>query len=115
MKKSLIAGFALAGSLFAASHAFANESAQKQDLGDFGLESTDVVDLGELRCWDMVTLSEDDRAFAMVLLYGFARGQASESKMSARDVQTAVVNTMLECVDKPNEKALDVLKTHIVK
>lgn len=115
MKKSFWAGLLVAGSLMATGHASASQSDVQQELGDFGLESTEKLDLTTLRCWDVVTLSEDDRAFALVLLYGFARGQSSESEMSARDVQVAVVNTMTECVDKPDDKILDVLKTHIIR
>ena len=81
---------------------------------DFSTLSTDEpVELTELTCWDVTTLNEDDRAFVMVLLYGYAKGVEGDSELAPRDIQVAVVTTMMECVDKPDDLVLDVLKTHI--
>ncbi|KEO90487.1 hypothetical protein EH31_10390 [Erythrobacter longus] len=109
----LLAGAVLAGSLITLSAASAQETQAETSAPSLGLESDEKLDLADLRCWDVVTLNEDDRGFAMVLLYGYARGEKGVSAMSPRDVQVAVVNTMQECVDKPDAKVLDVLKTHI--
>lgn len=109
----VLTGMVLAGSAIALNGASAQEAALAQSEAPLGLETDETIDLAELRCWDMVTLSEDDRGFAMVLLYGYAQGEKGVSTMSPRDVQVAVVNTMQECVDKPDAKVLDVLKTHI--
>ncbi len=99
-----------AAAIVAAPVAAQDEAAEGQTSG---LESTETLSLAELRCWDVVTLGEDDRAFALVLLYGYASGAKGEATMSPRAVQVAVINTMQECLDKPDAKALDILKTHM--
>ncbi len=91
----------------------AQESAEGQTDDYTALSSDEPVELTALKCWDVTTLNEDDRAFVMVLLYGYAKGVAGQSKLAPQSIQVAVVNTMLECVDKPDDLVLDVLKTHI--
>ena len=113
MKNFHAIGLSLAAMSLVAAPIAAQESNEVEVDDYFGLESAEKVDFATLRCWDVVTLSEDDRAFAMVLLYGYARGEMGDGNASPRDVQTAVVNTMMECVDTPDATVLDVLKTHI--
>ncbi len=91
----------------------AAQDANEGPTTNFGLESDEKVDFAALKCWDVVTLVEDDRAFALVMLYGYARGEMGSADISPREVQTAVINTMMECVDAPDALVLDVLKTHI--
>ena len=79
----------------------------------YGLEAADPFDLNELICWDIITLNDDDRAFAMVLLFGFAQGQKNDANVSPRDVQVAVVNTIHACVDSPDSKVIDLLKKYV--
>ncbi|QYJ08337.1 HdeA/HdeB family chaperone [Qipengyuania flava] len=106
--------FAALSALSLAAAPLAAQPADSQTAANpFALNSDITVDVSQLRCWDIVTLSEDDRAFAMVLVYGFAQGQAGATVFSPRDIQVAVVNTMMECVDKPDDLVLDVLKTHL--
>ncbi|WP_298309229.1 hypothetical protein [uncultured Erythrobacter sp.] len=91
----------------------AQESTDGQE-GDYtSLSSDEPVELTTLKCWDVTTLNEDDRAFVMVLLYGYAKGVTGQSSLAPRGIQVAVVNTMMECVDKPDDLILEVLKTHI--
>ncbi len=113
MKKTLIAGLALAGLAISPTQTVAQEQPSQTEVDPLGLASEEMFDLAEMRCWDMVTLNEDDRGFALVLLYGYASGKASKSTVSAREVQVAVVNTMQECVDKPDALVLDILETHM--
>nr|WP_298895674.1 HdeA/HdeB family chaperone [uncultured Altererythrobacter sp.] len=104
---------ALAFAPLAANDAKEQQTPQVEDTYNFGLESGEPFDLSAISCWDIVTLSEDDRAFAMVLLFGYAQGEAGQSVVSPQEIQVAVVNTMMECVDKPDDNAIDVLRTHM--
>ncbi len=97
----------------AAMLSFTPAYAQDDEAAATGLATTEKVDLEKLRCWDVVTLAEDDRAFAMTLLYGYVIGTQGKSETSPRNVQVDVVNTMTKCVDTPDEKVLDVLKEQI--
>lgn len=80
-----------------------------------GLLTSTELNLKEMICWDLVTMAQDDRGYALVLLYGFARGEKGQAQFSPRAIQIASVNTIQECLDKPNAKALDVMKTHIIE
>lgn len=111
--KQIFAGLVLTGGVVAMSSVAAQEQAAEEQAPTFGLETAEKINVAQLSCWDLVTLGEDDRGFAMVLLYGFARGQKDAPQFSPRDVQVAVVNTMQECVDKPDAIALDILKSHV--
>jgi len=74
-----------------------------------GLASTEKTDLKTLTCWDVVTLAEDDRAYTMALLYGYVIGAKGHSVIAPQDIQVAIVNSMMKCVDTPDEKVMDVL------
>lgn len=100
--------------------ALASNSASAQEAPDdtstpyySQLSSGDVANLTELTCWDVTTLGEDDRAFALILLYGYAKGAAGDAELAPRDVQIAVINSMMQCLDEPDSVALDVLSEHI--
>ncbi|WP_298336683.1 hypothetical protein [uncultured Erythrobacter sp.] len=115
LKSKMALTFVVAGGLSLGSLpvAVAQEDAENRADDYTALSSDEPVELTALKCWDVTTLNEDDRAFVMVLLYGYAKGVAGQSKLTPRTLQVAVVNTMLECVDKPDGLVLDVLKTHI--
>ena len=84
--------------------------AQSQDDEITGLAPDVQVDLKEVTCWDVVTLAEDDRGFFMTLLYGHALGQKGDTTISPEAVQVSIVLTVADCVEKPDEKALDILQ-----
>jgi|GEM_PF-5041814 len=85
----------------------------KEMVDPLALSSSQAADLKMLTCWEVVTLSEDDRAFAMTLLYGYNQGSKSDSSITPRDIQIAIINTMQNCVDTPEAKVLDVLRSHV--
>ncbi len=87
--------------------------AQSQEQEAIGLSSAQQVDLKALTCWDVVTLAEDDRAFAMTLLYGYVLGQTTKSTITPQNIQIAIVSTMTKCADNPDSKVLDILKEQI--
>ena len=91
---------ALAVASLAASPVLAQEEEKREEIG--GLAEDIDVDLKELTCWEVVTLNEDDRASALILLYGHAIGSQGTSVVSPQDAQVAIVSTMTDCVDKPD-------------
>lgn len=78
------------------------------------LASARQVDLQTATCWDVVTLAEDDRASTMTLLYGYVMGVNGQSTISPRDIQIAIVNTMMKCVDVPDTNVLTVLREQML-
>ncbi len=115
LKSKMAVAFAIASglSLGAMPVAAAQEGAENRADDYTALSSDEPVELTALKCWDVTTLNEDDRAFVMVLLYGYAKGVTGQSRLAPQSIQVAVVNTMMECVDKPDDLVLDLLKTHI--
>ncbi len=74
-----------------------------------GLSPDVQVDLKEVTCWDVVTLNEDDRASVMTMLYGYATAKKGISTISPEAVQVAIVLTMADCVEKPDDKVHELL------
>ena len=112
-KRSILTASGIASLTIAGAFA-ADDLLPATPVGNFGLESATPVNLQELKCSDMIALGDYDRGFAMVLLYGYARGEMKDPSLSARDVQVAVVNTTYECVGSPDKSVLDQLKIHIL-
>ncbi len=85
--------------------------AMAQDAGEdtYGLSPDVPVDLETVSCWDVVTLNEDDRAYVMTMLYGYAAAKKGTSTISPEAVQVAIVLTMTDCVEKPDDKVHAVL------
>lgn len=84
--------------------------AQSEDDEITGLAPDVQVDLKEVTCWDVVTLAEDDRGFFMTMLYGHALGQKGDTTISPEAVEVSIVLTITDCVEKPDDKVLDILK-----
>jgi hypothetical protein len=104
LAKSTILGFATAVLMSAAA------SAQNKDQEIGALATTQKADLATIACWDVVTLAEDDRASALVLIYGYLVGEKGNSIISPQDIQVAIVTTMTKCVDEPDSKVMDLMK-----
>ena len=103
---------AIAASALLSSPALAADE-KKEEANPYGLSSKQSADLKTLSCWEVVTLADEDRAFAMTLLYGYAMGEKGKSEIKPRDIQVAIVTTMTKCVDTPDAKVFDVLKGQI--
>lgn len=110
MLKKTFAAFALAAMLAGGAPSAAQQSGPEDEAG---LAPTDTTDIRTLTCWEVVTLTEDDRAFAMSLLYGYAKGTSADAMLSPRNVQVAIVNSMMRCVDEPDALVLNMLQDHI--
>ena len=113
MRNTLKIGTVLAAFALAAGSLSAQEETVSTKGDGHGLESPVELDLRAMTCWDLVTMAEDDRGYAMVLLYGFASGEKGQGRFSPRAIQVAAVTTIQDCVDKPDAIALTVLKSHI--
>ena len=115
MRNALKFGTVLAATVLAIGGLSAQEEAAQGGGGTDGLLPATELDLKAMTCWDLVTMAEDDRGYALVLLYGFARGEMGQARFSPRAIQVAAVNTIQECVDKPDANALEILRSHIVE
>lgn len=91
----------------------ANAKAVDEKVDPLAFSSSQAADLKTLTCWEVVTLAEDDRAFAMTLLYGYDQGTKGDANITPRDIQISIITTMQECVDKPDAKVLDILRSHV--
>ncbi|MEM9388491.1 MAG: HdeA/HdeB family chaperone [Pseudomonadota bacterium] len=49
----------------------------------------DSFNLATLECWDLTGLEESDRAYALLMVYGYVAGQSSMSTQSASGIQAA--------------------------
>lgn len=113
--KGILTTAAIALMMSSAAVAQTSPDTQAEAMPDGGLVSAEKADLTELTCWDAVTLEEDDRASALVLLYGYALGMQKQSVVAPQDIQVAIVNTMMACVDAPDDKALEVLQSKMAR
>ncbi|MEM9784292.1 MAG: hypothetical protein AAF899_17675, partial [Pseudomonadota bacterium] len=86
-------------------------SALAQDSGAERAEvSTEPFNLATLSCWEVMTLPEDESAFVMAMLIGYAKGQQSAPTATPLEIVETVEGLDAACADNPDQPALDVLK-----
>jgi len=67
-------------------------------------------DFAELACWDVMVLSEQDRPYALTLLYGYAAGKNNIAIHTGENIKNVLKKTGEICTDKPDDKVLTVIQ-----
>jgi hypothetical protein len=83
------------------------ETVVKTTVEDKTQESFDFADI---TCWDIMTLSDQDRPAALTLLYGFHAGKNGISTHTGGDIEKTLTQTGEICAENPDKKALATLE-----
>lgn len=67
-------------------------------------------DFAELTCWDVMVLSDQDRPYALTLLYGYLAGKNNISIHTGENIEKVLKKTGEICTDKPDDKVLIVIQ-----
>ena len=69
-------------------------------------EKEQASNLEEISCWEVMTLPEADRDFALVLLYGYNAGKQNHSMQRAKKIESTIMAASQICREKPDLNAL---------
>lgn len=68
------------------------------------------ANLETVTCWEIMTLPEKDRDFALVLLYGYNAGKQNQAIQSSEKIAERIAAAGQMCGEKPDMKAVDAFR-----
>ena len=75
-------------------------------LADDMTKADEKFQLDTITCWEVLTASEEDTAYALVLLYVYNSGLDKQTKHSAKEIETTIATTGEVCSANPDMSAL---------
>lgn len=66
--------------------------------------------LEKVTCWEISTLSEEDAAYALVLLYGYKAGKSNQPIQVASKMSESIVNAGEACDKNPDLLVINAFK-----
>jgi hypothetical protein len=85
----------------------ANEQSKETVVENKAQKSFDFTDI---TCWDVMTLSDKDRPYALMLLYGFHAGKNGISTHTGVNIEKVLTQTGEICAENHDKKAFAVLE-----
>lgn len=76
-------------------------------------DSSEVFDLSQITCWDVMTLDDNDRMYALAILFGYVAGLNGKSQQSGDMIERALTQTGEVCGNNPDRGALSVMQDSI--
>lgn len=95
-------------------HTFFSKTAVLATIGALALSASakaqdaDVIDLNDLTCRTYLTLGGDERDMTTIFLHGYFTGQADMSSVNISDLATTSDQVLVDCIDGPDKKVLEV-------
>ena len=77
--------------------------------------SEDMYAVGEVTCKEVMRLSGDARDEVVSFLHGYLAGEAKKPVIDVVKLGHATDNFLDKCLDSPNDKALDTLRSFVNK
>lgn len=76
-------------------------------LADHHEAGNEEFDLTGITCWEVLTLEEEEAAYALLLLYGYSAGQSGQSAQTGRMIENAIAASGEICGGNPDMPALE--------
>lgn len=73
-------------------------------------DPAEEASLETVTCWEIMTLPEKDRDFALVLLYGYNAGKQNQAIQSGEKIAERIAVAGQLCGEKPDMKAVDAFR-----
>ncbi len=65
-----------------------------------------AFDFNDVTCWDIMILNDNERPYALTMLYGYRAGKNGKTTHTGVDIEKTLSKTGELCKDKPDMKAL---------